>query len=138
MKIFSKYLMLLAVGGCIYYTFEIIFRGFSHWTMFFLGGVCLIFCTLQGQILKWEDPLWIQIVRCTVFVVSMEFSTGIILNKWCHYGIWDYSNQPFQLFGQICLPFTVIFSGLCALGIMIGGYLTYWLYGDEKPNLHFL
>lgn len=138
MKAFSKYLMLLAVGGGLYYSFEIIFRGFSHWSMFCLGGICLIFCTLQGQMLRWEDPMWIQIIRCTVFVVSLEFSTGIILNKWFHYRIWDYTNQPFQIFGQICLPFAVIFSGLCAVGIVIGGYLSYWLYGDEKPNLHFL
>ena len=82
MRKISEYAFLWGLGGCLYYSFELIFRGFSHWTMFLLGGISLLFCTIQGQILKWEDPLWIQILRCTVFVVSLEFITGIIVNKW--------------------------------------------------------
>ena len=54
------------------------------------------------------------------------------------WAVWDYSDQPFQLFGQICLPFTIIFSGLCALGIFLSGYLLYWIYGEEKPKYHVL
>ena len=43
MKKISEYSFLWAVGGCLYYGFEILFRGFSHWTMFVLGGICLMF-----------------------------------------------------------------------------------------------
>ena len=98
----------------------------------------MVFFTIQGQMVHWEDPLWRQILRCIIFVTAMEFITGIIVNKWLHLAVWDYSNQPFHLFGQICLPFMVIFSGLCALGIFLGGYLAYWLYGEEKPHYHVL
>ena len=138
MKKLSEYLFLWAVGGCLYYSFEIIFRGFSHWTMFVLGGICLQFFTFQGRIVQWEDPLWRQILRCIVFVTSMEFITGIIVNKWLHLAVWDYSRMPFQLFGQICLPFMVIFSGLCTLGILLSGYLLHWIYGEPKPHYHVL
>lgn len=138
MKKLSEYLFLWAVGGCIYYLTEILFRGFSHWTMFVLGGICLDFFTVQGRMVNWEDPMWRQILRCVVFVVSMEFISGIILNKWMNLGIWDYSRLPFQLFGQICLPFAIIFSGFCAVGILLSGYLLHWLYGEEKPHYHVL
>lgn len=138
MKKLSEYLLLWAVGGCIYYLTEFLFRGFSHWTMFVLGGICLDFFTVQGRMVNWEDPMWRQILRCVIFVVSMEFISGIILNKWMNLGIWDYSGLPFQLFGQICLPFAIIFSGFCAVGILLGGYLLYWLYGEEKPHYHVL
>ena len=138
MKKLSEYLFLWALGGCIYYGFEILFRGFSHWSMFVLGGICLIFFTVQGRMVHWEDPLWKQILRCTIFVTSMEFITGIIVNKWLRLGVWDYSNLPFQIFGQVCLQFAVIFSGLCAVGILLSGYLLHWVYGEEKPHYHFL
>lgn len=138
MKKLSEYLFLGFLGGCLYYGFEILFRGFSHWTMFLLGGICLVFFTVQGRMVHWEDPLWRQILRCMVFVISMEFITGIIVNKWLHLGVWDYSNLPFQIFGQVCLRFSIIFSGLCALGIILGGYLLYWMYGEEKPHYHVL
>lgn len=77
-------------------------------------------------------------MRCIVFVTSMEFITGIIVNKWLGLGVWDYTNQPFHLFGQICLPFVVLFSGLCVIGILLSGYLSYWLYDEPKPHFHVL
>lgn len=63
--------------------------------------------------------MWVQILRCTLFVVSLEFITGIIVNKWLGLYIWDYTDQPLQLFGQICLHFAIIFSGLCAAGSVL-------------------
>ena len=70
MKKISEYLFLWAVGGCMYYGFEMVFRGFSHWTMFVLGGICFVFFAVQGKMLHWQDPLWMQIGRCMVFVTS--------------------------------------------------------------------
>ena len=42
-KRLSEYLFLGTLGGTLYYTFEVIFRGYSHWSMFLLGGLCLTF-----------------------------------------------------------------------------------------------
>lgn len=111
MKRLSEYLFIWALGGTLYYTFEMFFRGFSHWTMFVLGGICAVFCVWQGLVLKWREPLWIQIIRCTIFVIAGEFITGIVVNKWLRWQVWDYTDQPFQLFGQICAPFAIIFRG---------------------------
>lgn len=111
----SEIVFLIAAGGSIYYLIEIWFRGFSHWTMFVLGGVTLTFCSFQGEVMHWSEPMWIQIIRAVLFLTSLEFVTGIICNKWLKIGIWDYRDQPFQLCGQICLPFVVMFSGLLCL-----------------------
>ena len=43
MRKISKYLFFWALGGALYYTFEILFRGFSHWSMYVLGGICFVF-----------------------------------------------------------------------------------------------
>ena len=42
MKRLSEYLFFWTLGGTLYYSFEMIFRGFSHWSMFMLGGFCLV------------------------------------------------------------------------------------------------
>lgn len=138
MKKLSEYLFLWATGGCIYYAFELLFRGFSHWTMFALGGTCFVFFYVQGSATNWQDSLLRQLVRCVVFVTSLEFITGIIANKWLKLHIWDYEGQPFNIFGQVCLPFTIIFAGLSLLGILLSGYLLYWLYDEKKPACHIL
>ena len=129
-----EYGFLWVLGGSLYYAFEIIFRGFSHWSMFILGGICMAFFAWQGRREHFSKPLWIQVLRCTIFVTTCEFITGLIVNKWLNLAVWDYSDQPFQLFGQICLPFAVIFSGLCAAGILVDGYLLHWIFKEEKPE----
>ncbi len=138
MKKIGEYLFIWGLGGCIYYIFEHIFRGYSHWTMFLLGGICFLFFYIQGILIQWSDPLWMQVLRCTIFVAAMEFITGIIVNKWFHLDVWDYSELTFQIFGQISLSFTIIFSGMCALGILLSAYLGHWLFGDEKPDFFVL
>ena len=138
MRKVSEYLFLGALGGTIYYGFEMIFRGFSHWTMFLLGGVCLIFCAQQGIWTHWTAPLWKQVLWCVTFVTAGEFITGIIVNRILHWNVWDYSGLPFQLMGQICLPFAIIFSGLCAVGILMSGFILHYVYREEKPGFHVL
>lgn len=138
MKKVTEYVFLWTLGGSIYYFLECIFRGFSHWSMFILGGICLCFLWFQGSSVGWEDAMWIQVIRSTVFVVACEFITGIIVNKWMRWQVWDYSDQPYNVFGQICLPFAVLFSGLSVIGITLSGFLMHKLFLEEKPNYHIL
>ena len=111
---------------------------FLIWSMFVLGGICLLFCAKQGLWTGWREPLWKQVLWCTIFVTAAEFITGMIVNQWLGWNVWDYTGRKWQLFGQICLPFTIIFSALCVIGILLSGYLLYWLYGEEKPHFHVL
>ena len=134
----SEVMFLMAAGGSLYYLIEIGFRGYSHWTMFMLGGLALTFCSFQGEVMHWSEPLWLQIFRAVLFLTSLEFTTGIICNKWLKIGIWDYRDQSFQLWGQICLPFIVLFSGLLMLAILFGGMVLWKIFGEERPDFHIL
>ena len=72
---------------------------------------------------------------CIIFVTACEFITGIIVNKFLGWNVWDYTGLPFQIMGQICLPFIIIFSGLCAVGILLSGYVLCYIYGEERPRI---
>ena len=69
---------------------------------------------VPGRLVHWQDDFLRQVLRCSIFVTAMEFITGIIVNKWFALHVWDYSCLPFQLFGQICLPFyDIVCLSLC-------------------------
>ena len=136
LKKIMEYGFLWGVGGTLYYTIEILFRGYSHWSMFALGGVCMMFFAFQGNAKQWLEPLWIQVIRCSVFVTACEFITGLIVNKWFQLNVWDYSDQPYQLFGQICLPFALLFSGLCTVGIPLTKCLLYLVFDENCYRKH--
>ena len=133
-KKICEYLLLWFVGGCLYYGFEVVFRGFSHWSMFVLGGICMCFCAWQGSVRQWQDPLWVQLLRCMDCITSCEFITGIIVNKWMGWHVWDYTGMPLQLFGQICVPFMLLFSCLSVVGIYLGGNILWKVFGEKKPH----
>lgn len=137
-KKLSESFVLWTIGGTIYYMIEVLFRGFSHWSMFVLGGICMAFFGKQGLWTEWEDPIWKQVLRCTLFITAGEFITGILVNKLMKWDVWDYSDQPMNLFGQICMPFIILFSGLCVIGLFISGYLLHWIYHEKNPHFHVL
>ena len=133
-KTLLEYGLLWVVGGSVYYAIEFIFRGYSHWSMFVLGGICMMFFAFQGKACNWKEPIWKQMLCGGCFVVSGEFTTGIIVNKWLKLAVWDYSDMPMQLFGQICLHFALLFLILCCFGIISSGYILHWIFKEEKPQ----
>ena len=134
----NVYLIVGIIGGALYFLIEMLYRGYSHWSMFLLGGIAFLFCGTQGRAVKWRDSLVKQLIRCGIFITMCEFITGIIVNRWLGLNVWDYSNMPFNVMGQICPHFTLLFTGLCIIGIPLSGYLMYWLTGELRPNMHLI
>ena len=73
MKRLSEYLFFWTLGGTLYYSFEMIFRGFSHWSMFMLGGFCLIFPVFFQAIGYAVKSSVLTIVRTVLFFVPLGY-----------------------------------------------------------------
>ncbi len=130
----GKYAFLFAVGGLIYVLMEIVYRGHSHWTMFIVGGVCFVLCGLLNEVFDWDTPIWIQMFICACIITGVEFLAGCIFNLWLKLDVWDYSNLPFNVLGQICVPFTLLWYIISPVAIILDDYLRYWFFGEEKPR----
>lgn len=134
MKNLIKYLFLFMAGGSLYYGIEIFWRGYSHWSMFLLGAFCFLYAGVQNEVTSWDYPLWKQILKVEGVVISGELITGCIVNLWLHLNVWDYSSVPFNILGQICLPYAILFLPLCLIAIVLDDYLRYWFFHEEKPR----
>lgn len=136
MKLLLKYFFLFLVGGIIYSIIEVFFRGHTHWTMFIVGGMCFILLGLQNEVTDWEMSLFWQAVNGGIIITFVEFITGCIVNLCLGWNIWDYSNMPFNILGQICLPFSIIWCLISVLGIVMDDYIRYIFFGEEKPRYY--
>lgn len=134
LKSFIKRLFLFFAGGFIYYAMEMMFRGRSHWTMGIVGGICFLICGELNEIFTFNMSLLKQGVICSGLITSVEFVAGVILNLWLKLDIWDYSNIPFNLFGQICLPFTLLWVLVGIMAVIMDDYLRCWFFGEDKPH----
>ena len=134
LKAILKHAVLALCGGCVYFLIEMAWRGHSHWTMAVLGGVCFVLIGDINEFIPWNMPLILQGAIGSGIVTVLELVSGIILNLWLGLGIWDYSNMPFNLLGQICLPFTLLWVALSIVAVVLDDWLRYWLFGEDRPH----
>ena len=86
--------ILFLIGGGIYYLLEVLWRGYSHWTMFILGGICFVIMGLLNEYkFKWNDSLIKQSIISACIITVFEFITGCIVNLWLGWNVWDYSER---------------------------------------------
>lgn len=129
-----KYLVLFVVGGLLYVALELLWRGCSHWTMFILGGVGFVYLGLINEVLPWEMPLWGQTIIGACIITVLEFATGCIVNLWLGWDIWDYSQMPGNILGQVCPQFFVLWLPVALAGIILDDCIRYWWWQEDQPH----
>lgn len=121
--------VLFFIGGWIYTGMELIWRGRTHWSMFILGGLCFVLVGLINEHhYKWNQSLILQSIIGAVLITALEFLTGCIVNLWLKWNVWDYSNLPFNLLGQICLYFFLLWIPMSTLCIVLDDWIRYIAY----------
>ena len=131
MKNIIKSLILLLIGGFSYVCVELLYRGYSHWSMFILGGLCFYLIGLLNEHITWNLKLQYQGLIGAGIVTTLEFFTGVFVNIIFKWNVWDYSNLPFNILGQICLPFTLIWFFIALLAIFLDDFLRWKLFKEE-------
>lgn len=117
----------------MYMVLEGLYRGWTHISMLVVGGFCGACIGLLNEFhfKKKQMPIYKQCLIGTVIVLFIEFISGFILNIVLKLHVWDYSHEPFNLMGQICLRFAFIWYFLIPFGIWLDDYLRYKLFGEN-------
>lgn len=130
--------LLWLVGGAAYVLIEYIYRQRSHWTMFIVGGICFVAIGLINEWFTFEMYFITQMAISAVIVTIAEFISGCIINIYFQWNVWDYSNLPFNVLGQICLPFIFIWFLISPIAIVLDDFLRHYWFGEEYPHYTFL
>lgn len=129
-----KYAFLFWFGGATYVALEVLWRGYSHWTMLLLAGVLFIIIGLLNEIWSWNLKFRYQVLISTAIATILELFTGLIVNVCLGWNVWDYSNVPFNFLGQICLPYTFLWIILSAVAIILDDVIRWKFFDEEKPH----
>ena len=134
----KKYEFLFFAGATIYVIIEKLYRGYSHWTMFLLGGICFIALGLINEVIPWNMPLLLQMFIGGAIITVLEFITGCLVNLWLGWNVWDYSELPFNLLGQISLFSSIVWIGLSLVGIVLDDFIRWKFFSEDKPHYRWL
>lgn len=110
-----EYGAIYLLGAMGYGALEILWRGHTHWTMLLTGGLCLslIYCIAANS----REKLWKQWIMSAAVITTAEFVVGCIVNLHLGWNVWDYSDRPFHLLGQICPTFFLIWLGISVFAV---------------------
>lgn len=107
----SQYTFAFLMGYFIYSLIEIINRGYTHWTMALTGGfvLAILYAVNSRRTMTLIKSCFIG----AVIITSIEFTVGVFDNIIMHWNVWDYSDMPFNILGQICPHFSLYWFLLC-------------------------
>ena len=108
--------IIFGIGAFLYGLIEILWRGYTHWSMLVAGGICFVSFSGIAHCMK-KKPLLYKCVLGSISVTAVEFVFGLIFNLILKKNIWDYSKMPFNLGGQVCLLYTVLWGFLSIIAI---------------------
>lgn len=106
--------MLFSLGGAGYMGIEVLWRGWSHGSMFLAGGSCFL---LLGLCSKSKRPLPVRAAMGACMITGVELLAGLLVNR--NYSVWDYRAMPLNFRGQVCLPFTLLWLPLSLGGMLL-------------------
>lgn len=99
--------MLFFVGGLAYGAVELLWRHRTHWTMIVTGGVCLLVLFRVFKKISRVKAIYKCVVG-SVLITAVEFVVGCIVNLRFKMNVWDYSAVPFNILGQICPLYSIL------------------------------
>lgn len=102
----TRFITLFLTGAVGYGAIEILWRGYTHWTMLLLGGICFYILFIVFSRLENASTLTKAIIGGGI-ITAAEFVTGCIVNLILKWNVWSYKAAPYNLLGQICLRYTL-------------------------------
>ncbi|MDD6042409.1 MAG: hypothetical protein PUB87_01490 [Eubacteriaceae bacterium] len=105
-------LVVFILGGTFYGFVELIFRGYTHWSMVLTGGaIVLTFYYLIPYL--YQMSLLESALLGALIITCYEFVVGILVNIVFKWDVWDYSDRFGNILGQICPLYTLYWFGIC-------------------------
>lgn len=126
-KVLEKCIFLFLIGGIGYGLLEIVFRGFTHWSMIITGGSALISLYLINHTFPNASIISKALAGCSV-ITLLEFTVGLIVNKLYSFGVWDYTGSPANIMGIISLKFSLCWFAISFFMIAVFITLQKFIY----------
>lgn len=98
--------LVFILGGVSYGLIEMIYRGYTHWSMVLTGGACILTFYIMEEWLLSIPLLWAALAGAAIITVY-ELCVGLVVNVILKLDVWDYSEVPGNFMGQICPVFSV-------------------------------
>ena len=102
------------LGAVCYPLLELLTRGRTHPSMALAGGLS---AAAFRRISRMRASLAVKSLLGGAAVTLIEAACGLLWNR--RHRIWDYRRMPLNWHGHVCLPYTLLWTGMAAAWMLI-------------------
>ena len=126
---------------------EVVYRSIRKWSfvnpgllkgpylsLYGTGSLILLECIFYFK----ESPFLIKIIVYFIATTGLELVSAFIANYFFHKRLWDYSDQPLQYKGHVCVKFSIYWILLAFFFEYLLFPLYQNLYNNFSHNIKFL
>ena len=139
-----KYLILFVLLGATYSAVEFIYRLITDFSsisliqtvvMGIIGGISAVIVGYINEPQKRRNiKITIQAIFAALIILFVEFVGGLIVNVWLGLDIWNYDGYPFNIMGQVCLPFGIAWLLIAPFNIWLDDHLRDKIFHEETTK----
>ena len=122
-EILAYFFVYGVLGWCVEVAFAAVKEGRFVNRGFLNGPICPIYgvgvTVVVYFLTPYKDNLILLYVLSTVLVTVLEGITGYLMDKIFHHKWWDYTNQPLNIGGYVCLIFSLVWGVACVLIVRV-------------------
>lgn len=112
--------VIFGVGAVGYGLIEVIWRGYTHWSMLCAGGLSFLGLSTISKTMKNSNLFKKALAGCGI-ITAVEFIFGIIFNLILKKDVWDYSRMPLNIKGQVCALYSFFWLILSMIFVPLSG-----------------
>lgn len=117
---------LFLLGSTGYAAIEILWRGYTHWSMALTGGTVLVSLAEVRHRLHGVG-LGRRCMAGAACITTAELLVGLTVNRGFGLNVWDYSQEKFNILGQICAKYAGLWFLLSAPAMAAAQKAEKWL-----------
>jgi uncharacterized membrane protein len=103
--------------------------------MTFIGGLAgILIGLLDRHPSSQRLRMWQQCILGMLIVLDIEFISGLIFNMRLNMNMWNYSGYAYNLDGQICARFAVIWFFIIPAVAWMDDLLRWKLFSEPRPK----
>jgi uncharacterized membrane protein len=140
-----KDLTIFTLMGICYVFIEIAFSsivslkpaliGQSSLWMFLVGGLLGLTLGKMNEIKTTRNLMYpFNILAGAAMITLNELISGIILNIWLGFDIWDYSSVTYNFLGQIDLVHSLCWIALTPFVFWVDDVMKHYMFEEPKPD----
>lgn len=141
----NKNLTIFTLMGICYIFIEVAFSsivslkpaliGQSSLWMFLVGGLLGLTLGKMNEIKTTRNLMYpFNILAGAAMITFIELISGIILNRWLGFNIWDYSGAKYNFLGQIDLVHSTCWVILTPFVFWVDDVMKHYMFDEPRPD----